>query len=164
MTTTTRIASTLAVSFALVAIGCSSTQNAENGSGDGAGTGSAQNGGGRSTSGGEALASNCQVDSVYFGYDSSELDGRARSTLERNATCINQGQSRAQVTGMTDPRGTEEYNLALGDRRARTVTGYMANLGVDGGRVANRSMGEEMASGENETGWATDRRAQIELR
>ena len=163
--TTTQLASTLAFSVALLAVGCSSSQNAENGADDGAGTGSAQNSGGRSTSGGEDLAAgSCQVDSVYFAYDSSELDGRARTTLERNATCINQRRASAQVTGMTDPRGTEEYNLALGDRRARTVSGYMSNLGVDGGRVANRSMGEEMASGENESGWATDRRAQIDLR
>jgi peptidoglycan-associated lipoprotein len=101
---------------------------------------------------------------VYFAYDSSDLDSRARSSLEASARCLQQRGATARVTGMTDPRGTEEYNLALGDRRARSVKQYLTNLGVDPSRLDVRSVGEEHAAGEDEHGWAQDRRAEIEMR
>jgi len=162
--TRTRIASTLALCTALL-IGCGSSQNADAQNGGDALTGSDQRGRRGSTSGGDDLANgNCQVQAVYFAYDSSELDGSARSALENNASCLQRRQGQAAVTGMTDPRGTEEYNLALGDRRARTVSQYMGNLGVEGSRMQVHSVGEEYASGEEESGWSRDRRADIELR
>ena len=162
--TRTRIASTLALCTALL-IGCGSSQNTEAQNGGDGLTGSDQRGRRASTSGGDDLANgNCRVESVYFAYDSSELDGSARSTLEGNAGCLNRRTGTAAVTGMTDPRGTEEYNLALGDRRARTVSQYMGNLGVEGSRMQVHSVGEEYADGEDESGWSRDRRAEIELR
>jgi peptidoglycan-associated lipoprotein len=101
----------------------------------------------------------CTLSSVYFAYDSSELDASARSTLQANAECIQQRNLvGVRLTGHTDPRGTEEYNLALGDRRAQQVKSYLGNLGIDAARVTTASMGEEMASGEDEAGWARDRR------
>ncbi len=119
---------------------------------------------GTATSGGDTGGGGaCNVSAVYFAFDSSDLDSRARSTLEQNARCINERDARARVVGMTDPRGTEEYNLALGDRRARSVTSYMSNLGVDQGRVNVRSVGEEQARGNDERTWAEDRRADIQL-
>jgi peptidoglycan-associated lipoprotein len=66
----------------------------------------------------------------------------------------------AQLTGMTDPRGTEEYNLALGERRAQSAQQYLKSLGTDGS-LSVSSMGEEMASGSDEAGWARDRRVDI---
>jgi len=62
------------------------------------------------------------------------------------------------VTGYTDSRGTEEYNLALGDRRARAVIDYMGDLGADRSRLTSSSMGEEMAQGESEASWRLDRK------
>ena len=62
---------------------------------------------------------------------------------------------------MTDPRGTEEYNLALGDRRARMAANYLIALGARADRVDVRSVGEEQASGTDEAGWARDRRADV---
>ncbi|MEQ9075531.1 MAG: hypothetical protein RLP09_16870 [Sandaracinaceae bacterium] len=104
--TRTRIASTLALCTALL-IGCGSSQNADAQNGGDALTGSDQRGR-ASTSGGDDLANgNCQVQAVYFAYDSSELDGSARSALENNASCLQRRQGQAAVTGMTDPRGTE---------------------------------------------------------
>jgi peptidoglycan-associated lipoprotein len=61
---------------------------------------------------------------------------------------------------MTDPRGTEEYNLALGERRAQAVTRYLSALGVESSLKA-RSVGEEMAAGDEDQGWARDRRAEL---
>ena len=78
-------------------------------------------------------------------------------------TCVQRrGGSNVAVTGMTDPRGTEEYNLALGDRRAQTVAGYMGSLGVSD--VSTSSVGEEYARGSDEQGFANDRRAEIQTR
>ncbi|HEY8432102.1 MAG TPA: OmpA family protein, partial [Sandaracinaceae bacterium] len=63
-----------------------------------------------------------------------------------------------------DPRGTEEYNLALGERRARAVQSYLQNLGIDASRIHASSMGEEMASGTDEASWARDRRVDFHER
>ncbi|MFK7990833.1 MAG: OmpA family protein [Sandaracinaceae bacterium] len=107
----------------------------------------------------------CQLSSVYFAYDSSELDGNSRSTLEGNAACMNERDMQSvTITGHCDPRGTEEYNLALGERRAQTVQGHLGRLGVDRGRTTTRSMGEEMARGSSESSWGQDRRAAFEER
>ena len=90
---------------------------------------------------------------------------RTRDALDANARCLRAKPSLAiTVVGMTDPRGTEEYNLALGEGRARTVHRYLTQLGVDEQRATFRSMGEEMATGEDEAGWARDRRADVEVR
>jgi peptidoglycan-associated lipoprotein len=59
--------------------------------------------------------------------------------------------------GVTDPRGTEEYNIALGDRRAQAVRAYLVSLGIEQARIAVTSVGEEMAQGSDESGWAQDR-------
>lgn len=148
----------LCAALALAACG-SAQQPTENAATSQATTGSAQRAQSGATSGGEMGAGSCELTPVYFAYDSSELDGRARSTLESTARCLVPRNAAVRVTGMTDPRGTEEYNLALGERRARTVTQYLSNLGVDQTQVS--SVGEEMASGEDEPGWARDRRAEI---
>lgn len=107
----------------------------------------------------------CSLQTVYFGYDSSDVGGSTGNTLESNARCINERDiPHVTITGHCDPRGTEEYNLALGDRRARAVQGYLQRLGVDGNRITTRSMGEEMARGSNESTWSQDRRVQFEER
>ncbi len=105
----------------------------------------------------------CQLESPYFGFDSDELDSSTRDILQRNAACIaSRNIAHVRVTGHCDPRGTEEYNLALGDRRARSVVQFMQSLGVARSVMAPRSMGEEMARGQDESSWAQDRRVQFE--
>jgi peptidoglycan-associated lipoprotein len=104
----------------------------------------------------------CEIETVYFAYDSSSLEASARDAIAKNAQCVRErGIGALQVTGFTDPRGTEEYNLALGDRRARAVQQYMGSLGVESGKLSTSSMGEEMARGEDESGWARDRRVEF---
>ena len=107
----------------------------------------------------------CTLSSVNFAYDADEITSGAGSTLQANAECI---QSRdiphVTIVGHCDPRGTEEYNLALGHRRAQGVQAYMGRLGVQRSRMGTQSMGEEMARGSSESGWARDRRADIEER
>ncbi len=107
----------------------------------------------------------CELETVYFAYDSSTLEPSARDVIARNANCIRErGLSGVRVTGYTDPRGTEEYNLALGDRRARSVEQFMTSLGVEKGKLSTSSMGEEMARGSDESSWAQDRRVEFTAR
>jgi len=104
----------------------------------------------------------CNIEPVYFAFDSSDLDPSAREKLAANANCIRErGIKGVHLTGFTDPRGTEEYNLALGDRRAISAKKYLKSLGVQGD-IAHSSVGEEMARGNDESGWARDRRVEFE--
>lgn len=107
----------------------------------------------------------CELTPVYFGFDEDALDSSARNAIQSNVQCMrDRGIDGAHLTGHTDPRGTEEYNLALGDRRARSVMEYMISLGVDRGSLASSSMGEEMATGSDEGGWARDRKVTLNAR
>ena len=108
----------------------------------------------------QPVAEPCVIETVYFAFDSSELDSSARAALQEAVECY-RGQAdpglSLLLTGAADPRGTEEYNIALGERRAQSVRSYLKSLGLDGSRVSTTSVGEEMASGRDEAGWARDR-------
>ncbi len=101
----------------------------------------------------------CMLETVYFAFDSSELDSASRASIAAAVECFrNQNSSGSLLlTGACDPRGTEEYNMALGERRAQSVRRYLQSLGMDTSRVSVTSVGEEMASGTNEQGWSRDR-------
>ena len=104
----------------------------------------------------------CELAAAYFGFDEDTLDGTATSVLERDRACMTErGYTAIQITGMCDPRGTEEYNMALGDRRARVVRDHLQRLGVERRSMTTRSVGEEMATGSDEYSWSRDRRADI---
>jgi peptidoglycan-associated lipoprotein len=106
-------------------------------------------------------AGQCQLEAVYFGFDSSTLDDSARNQLSTVAQCVqSKGVKSVHLTGLTDPRGTEEYNMALGDRRAQSAKTYLKSLGV-AADVSASSMGEELASGADEGGWSRDRRVDV---
>jgi peptidoglycan-associated lipoprotein len=112
-----------------------------------------------------AAAPTCTLASAYFGFDSSTLDEQARNSLGENAACLkSRPGTQVTVVGMTDPSGSEEYNLALGDRRARIAKNYMATLQVEDERLIPQSVGEEYATGQDESGRARDRRADFNLR
>lgn len=104
----------------------------------------------------------CDVATVYFPFDSSDLSSESRDKLQATTTCMRQHDlTSAQVVGHTDPRGTEEYNLALGERRAQAVLRYLQSLGLSSDSLNATSMGEEMASGTNDATWSRDRRADV---
>jgi peptidoglycan-associated lipoprotein len=101
------------------------------------------------------------MDTVYFEFDQATLSDTAKDTLVRNAEWLrSNANARVQVEGNADERGTNEYNLALGERRAAAVRSYLTSLGVDGSRLVIISYGEERPadSGQSEESWAKNRR------
>ncbi len=102
------------------------------------------------------------ADRVFFEYDSAGLRPDARTTLDALASQIQkQPQCRFAIEGHCDERGTREYNLALGEKRASVVMSYLAALGVDPARMQTVSYGKERPAvvGSGEDVWAQNRRA-----
>jgi peptidoglycan-associated lipoprotein len=100
-------------------------------------------------------------DRVFFDYDSYEIRADAQSTLQKQAAWLQQyANYTILVEGHCDERGTREYNLALGERRANSVKNYLVALGLDGNRIQTISYGKEKpdATGHDETAWAQNRR------
>jgi peptidoglycan-associated lipoprotein len=101
---------------------------------------------------------------VYFDYDSSSLRADAMAALRDNAAVMkSKPEMYFQVEGHCDERGTQEYNLALGERRALAVRQHLIQLGVSGDRLLTISYGEEFPAemGGSESAWAKNRRAEF---
>jgi peptidoglycan-associated lipoprotein len=101
---------------------------------------------------------------VYFDYDESTLSDDTREKLARNADLLKSNAGFAvTVEGHADSRGTSEYNLALGERRANAVKDYVVSLGVDAGRLRTISYGKErpVCTEETESCWSQNRRAHL---
>jgi len=98
---------------------------------------------------------------VYFDFDSAALRDDTRATLDANATFLNENADvEVQIEGHCDERGGVEYNLALGERRAKAVSDYLVAMGVNSSRITSISYGKEkpVAFGHNEEAWAQNRR------
>ncbi len=101
---------------------------------------------------------------VYFQYDEASLSEETREKLARNAELLrSQAQFMVTIEGHADERGTNEYNLALGERRANAVRDYLTSLGVDGGRLRTLSYGEErpVCTTDDESCLSQNRRAHL---
>ena len=101
-------------------------------------------------------------DRVLFGYDSSELDDDDRSVLDNQAKFLNQNPSlKVTVEGHCDERGTREYNLALGEKRASAVKDYLISVGINSERISVISYGKEkpVNPGSSTLAWSQNRRA-----
>jgi peptidoglycan-associated lipoprotein len=100
---------------------------------------------------------------VYFQYDEATLSDEAREKLARNADLLKTTQLLVTIEGHADERGTNEYNLALGDRRANAVRDYLTSLGVDAGRLRTLSYGEErpVCTETEESCWSQNRRGHM---
>ncbi len=110
----------------------------------------------------EEINREAPLQAVFFGYDSSELDAAGRAAVEANAAVLAQNPLWViSIEGHCDSRGTPEYNLALGERRAYAVRDHLVNLGISPDRVQTISYGEEFpfVPGETEDAWAANRRA-----
>jgi peptidoglycan-associated lipoprotein len=101
---------------------------------------------------------------IYFDYDESSLTDESRDRLARNADLLkSQPQFLVTIEGHADSRGTNEYNLALGERRANAVRDYLTSLGVAGERLRTISYGEErgVCTEESDDCWSQNRRAHM---
>ena len=101
---------------------------------------------------------------VYFAFDSSAVDSENRAIVEAHAAYLAANKGiKVVLEGHTDERGTREYNLALGERRAQAVERMVKALGVSADRVKNVSYGEEkaLAMDHTEAAWALNRRVEI---
>ncbi len=99
---------------------------------------------------------------VYFAFDKSSIDGDQVQRLERNGDFLKKNSGvKIRIEGNCDPRGTRDYNLALGERRAQGAKSYLMNQGVSGDRLQTISWGEEklLLFGHDEISWAQNRRA-----
>ena len=108
---------------------------------------------------GPSAAGPCQPDPIYFDFNEFVLTSDATGKLQKAAECIKSVKGRVvRLEGHCDPRGTEEYNLALGDRRARSALRYLKRLGVNDKSMRPVSKGKLEATGTDAAGWAQDRK------
>jgi peptidoglycan-associated lipoprotein len=106
----------------------------------------------------------CQLEAVYFGFDQGTVPDEAKAILQKNSECLSTTSKPVAIVGLTDPRGTDEYNISLSDDRAQAVMDYLKRLGIDQGRMQKVPKGEGVATGTDESGWAKDRRVEFEWR
>jgi peptidoglycan-associated lipoprotein len=151
---------TLMIGF--LAIGCASKKpkNGQDGAGKGANGANA----------GLTLELNGDSDSgkagglktIYFSFDSSNIESDTKDSLKENADYLKANTNiDVQVEGHCDERGSSQYNLALGERRAKAVRDYLVTLGVESKRITTVSYGSERpkAQGQDESAWSQNRRA-----
>ena len=105
---------------------------------------------------------------AFYNYDEATLDEAAQAALTSSANWLKGSQGAGYsllIEGHCDERGTEQYNLALGDRRANSAKDYLVTLGVDAGRIRTVSYGEErpFEEGHDESSWSQNRRAHLVL-
>lgn len=106
------------------------------------------------------------LENIYFDFDSFVLSAQARETLTRNANLMMKNASiNVQIAGNCDERGSDEYNLALGEKRAKSALSYMTTLGVPASRLSTISYGKEKPAdpGHDEAAWAKNRRDEFAI-
>jgi len=108
--------------------------------------------------------SECRLDAVFFDFNESALTTEATATLAHDVDCLKKVGRVATLTGHTDPRGTQEYNLALSERRAQSVRDHLGRLGADGTKLTILPRGALDAKGTDEPSWAQDRRVDFTWR
>lgn len=107
-----------------------------------------------------------EISPVYFGFDDYTVNAESQGRLNKMAEQLKSNQETVlQIEGHCDERGSIEYNLALGDRRAQAVKNYLTNMGVDGSRLSTISYGEERpaSDGHSEDAWQRNRRAEFNV-
>lgn len=166
----------IAMAAALVITACSSTDTADGEGSTSDMAGGDQNSGAMSTGAGadgelgsESMAGGGMDDAAalktvfYFDFDQSALTSDARAALDAQAARLRDTAGAVRLEGHADERGTREYNLALGERRAKAIANYLAIQGVDRSRIETISYGEEkpVAFGQNEQSWSMNRRVEL---
>ncbi|MBW2723629.1 MAG: peptidoglycan-associated lipoprotein Pal [Deltaproteobacteria bacterium] len=114
----------------------------------------------------DASSGSMQLGTAYFDFDRAEIRGDMRAVLKANAEVLQSSNGTAVIEGHADERGSEEYNLALGERRAEAVRKYLAALGVSTSQMRIVSYGEAKpaSTGHDESAWQLNRRAEFSMR
>ena len=113
-----------------------------------------------------AAAAGSELQDVHFAFDKYDLDATAKSILMANAKWLAANKDvKVQVEGHCDERGTNEYNMALGAKRAKAAMDYVRSLGIEASRMSTVSYGEELPLDprHNEEAWAKNRRAHFNV-
>jgi peptidoglycan-associated lipoprotein len=145
----------------LVAVGTVGCHKKAKGPIETTGTGITGEGGGGTERAGQVQEAQSRLQTVYFDYDRFDVRADQQETLRENAKVIQAyPQVNIQIQGHCDERGSEEYNLALGDKRARAAKDFLVNLGISPDRLSTISFGEErpVDPGHDEAAWAKNRR------
>jgi peptidoglycan-associated lipoprotein len=151
--------------LALGSTGCATTdtESADKAASDQSGTGSEFDDGSLGSGSGASSTTLSDLETVYFDYDKSNIRSDGASALRNNADIIKRNTSWGEITieGNTDERGSEEYNLALGERRAMAVKRYLTDLGVSSTRLRIVSFGEAKPAvpGHDESAYRYNRRS-----
>jgi peptidoglycan-associated lipoprotein len=114
----------------------------------------------------DAVVKLCDLPEARFDFDSAKLSPSATTMLDALAACFISGPAKdknMRLVGHADPRGTDEYNMGLGQRRAGSVSAYLVKKGLAEDRMETSSRGELDATGSDDQGWAKDRRVDILL-
>ncbi len=116
----------------------------------------------------DRIRSACGINQTeaYFAFNSAQVNNEANTLIRQLATCFTTGPlagQRMRLVGHTDSRGDEEYNMALGGRRAESVKRVLGQAGLPGAQVATISRGEIDATGRDEASWRLDRRVDVLL-
>jgi peptidoglycan-associated lipoprotein len=113
-----------------------------------------------------ASQSMASLDNIYFDFDSYVLSAKAREILTKNAAAMMKNSSiTVQIAGNCDERGSDEYNLALGEKRAKAAMNYISTLGVPASRLSTISYGKEKPAdpGHDDAAWAKNRRDEFAI-
>jgi peptidoglycan-associated lipoprotein len=165
MTLTRWKISFVAITYALLLAACGGNVQDEGAGGAGTGVETGGVSGAQGLSGQELGADGYPLTTrIFFAFDSSRIDDNSRETLETNASYLSAHPDvKVKLEGHCDERGTREYNLALGERRAKAAADLMKVLGIDGSRISTVSYGEEkpLVDGHDEAAWAKNRRVEI---
>jgi len=164
----TKLRLSLAIVVAMTVLaGCSSNKNADSGANSGANSGlngsSSGSAYGDANGNGSDYAQSGRV--VYFDFDSYNISAEGKATVDRNLATLKSGSQHIRLEGHADERGTREYNLALGERRANAVAQYLEANGVSSSRIETISYGKERPAdlGHDEAAWSKNRRVEIVL-
>jgi peptidoglycan-associated lipoprotein len=151
-----------AIAFAVLA-GCSSNKNADNsGANTSAPVDTSASSSGMDSGAGD-LSSLTRV--YYFDFDKADLRADSQAALDRSIAALKNSSARIRLEGNCDERGTREYNMALGERRANSVANYMVVNGISRDRIETVSYGEEKpaAAGHDEGAWSQNRRVELQV-
>ena len=111
-------------------------------------------------------AKNALLATIYFDYDASDIRGDARSALDQKLPILRANSGlQIRISGHADERGSDQYNDALGQRRAASTKRYLTDNGIDAARISIVSYGEQKPAmtGSDENAWARNRRAEFEI-